>query len=72
MMYEVTKFEAKVKPKNLPDMVRPGLFDNMQINEVTNTKKVEDKDQDLMAKELKFGDKEVLCDYIYEIIHKFR
>jgi hypothetical protein len=72
MIYEVTKFKAKEKPKDLPDMVRPGLFDNMQTNELTGSSKEEDKDSELMDKELKFADKEVLCDYIYEIIHKFR
>jgi hypothetical protein len=72
MMYEVTKFKAREKPKNLPDMVCPGLFDNMQINEGSGKKDKEDKDSELMEKELKFADREVLCDYIYEIIHKFR
>ena len=72
MMYEVTKFKAKEKPKNLPDMVCPGLFDNMQISEVTGSKDKDKKDSELIEKELKFADKEVLCDYIYDIIHKFR
>ena len=71
MIYEVTKFNPRDIPKDLPEMIRPGLFVNMQIHD-NNRDSAAEQLKNLSEKETQFANKELLCDYIYEIIHQFR
>ena len=55
-------------------MIRPGLFVSMNTDDVVNKKSGEKEDtiKRLNEIELTFKEKDNLCDYCYEIIHKFR
>jgi hypothetical protein len=62
MILEITNFDAKKKVDNLTEMVRSGLFNNLDI----------EKDE-LNDNEISFTNKEAMVDFIYKnSILKFR